>query len=183
MNLSEFSNSDYSHGRNAFVMILWLAIEGVFFASWIPGSKWRVGLLRIFGAEIGIGVVIKPRARCNLPWRLEIGDHTWIGEGTWIDNVANVRIGSNVCISQGVYLCTGNHNWSKPSFDLELGPINIEDKAWLGAFVKVSPNTMIEEGAVVTLGSVANGTVGAWTVHTFRSGASKTKLRKISARD
>lgn len=124
--------------------------------------------------------MIKPRARCKLPWRLEIGDHTWIGEGAWIDNVANVKIGSNVCISQGVYLCTGNHNWSKPSFDLELGPIEIADKAWLGAFVKVTPKTTIEEGAVVTMGSVAHGTVGAWTIHSSSSGTSTTKPRQIN---
>lgn len=180
MNLFEFNNSWYGHGRSPFVRAVWLVLEGVLFSSWIPGSKWRVSLLRLFGANIGQSVVIKPRTRCKLPWRLEIGDHTWIGEGAWIDNVTDVRIGSNVCISQGVYLCTGNHNWSKPAFDLELGPIIIADKVWVGAFVKVTPNTTIQEGAVVTLGSVAHGTVRAWTIHSFVSKVSNTKPRQVS---
>lgn len=178
MNLAEYSNDWNVHGRTPIARAVWLVLEAMLLSSWLPGSKWRVFLLRLFGAEVGQGVVVKPRTRCKLPWRLAIGDHTWIGEGTWIDNIADVKIGSNVCISQGVYLCTGNHNWSKPTFDLELGSIVIADKVWVGAFVKVAPGTSIEEGAVVTMGSVVRGNISAWTIHSFTSRLLSSKPRQ-----
>ena len=89
-------------------------------------------LLRAFGAQIGRGVVIKPDVRIKFPWRLVVGKHTWIGQEAWIDNIAEVTIGSHVCISQGVYLCTGSHDHRKRAFDLIHKPIRVGDGAWLG---------------------------------------------------
>jgi putative colanic acid biosynthesis acetyltransferase WcaF len=37
------------------------------------------------------------------PWNLTVGEYSWIGEGAWLDSLAPITIGSNVCISQGVY--------------------------------------------------------------------------------
>jgi acetyltransferase-like isoleucine patch superfamily enzyme len=61
-------------------------------------------------------VNIKPSVNIKYPWLLEVGDHVWIGEEVWIDNLAKVRIGSNVCISQGAMLLTGNHDFTKSTF-------------------------------------------------------------------
>ena len=107
--------------------------------SGLPGSRLRIVILRIFGACIGSGVVIKPHVKVKFPWRLSIGANSWIGEGVWIDNLAEVKIGSNACISQGAYLCTGSHNWAVPTFDLVVRPIEIGDEVWICANTSVGP--------------------------------------------
>lgn len=94
--------------------------------SWNPSSSLRIRLLRLFGARMGKGVVIKPSVNIKYPWNLSIGDYSWIGENVWIDNLTHVAIGSNVCISQGAMLLCGNHDYKRPTFDLMVKPIVIE---------------------------------------------------------
>src|SRR5690242_9560833 len=94
-------------------------VSAIFFQnSLFPFSGWKVFLLRLFGASVGKGVVIKPRVTIKYPWFLTIGNHSWIGENVWIDNLGKVAIGSNVCLSQGSMLLTGNHDYTKSTFDL-----------------------------------------------------------------
>jgi len=127
----------------------------VFFMSGVPyPNRLKTFLLRLFGAQVGRGVHIKPRVNIKYPWFLIIGDFTWIGESVWIDNLATVQIGSNVCLSQGAYLCTGNHDYTKTAFDLILEPITIEDGVWIGARAVIGPNVTLGNHSVVTAGSV-----------------------------
>jgi putative colanic acid biosynthesis acetyltransferase WcaF len=99
------------------------------------------------------------------PWLLGVGDHSWLGEDCWIDNLAAVRIGNNVCLSQGAYLCTGNHDWSDPVFGLIVKPINLGDGAWVGAGAIVCPGVSLGECAVVAAGSVVTRDVPALEIH------------------
>jgi putative colanic acid biosynthesis acetyltransferase WcaF len=165
MKLSEFDNRAFERGRPSWVEACWRVLEGLLFASWLPGSGWRAGLLRLFGARIGRGVVIKPRVRVKFPWRLEVGDHSWIGESVWIDNLAPVRIGHDCCLSQGAYLCTGSHDWVARRFDLVVKPITIADRAWLAAGSRLAPGVAVGEGAVLGLGAVATGDLQPWTIY------------------
>lgn len=116
--------------------------------SLIP-SGWKTAILRAFGAKTGRGIVIKPRVTIKAPWFLEIGDHSWIGEGVWIDNHTRVRIGSNVCISQGAYIFTGNHDWNDPQFAFFCKPVEIGDGAWITAFQKIPPGSVVPPGVAV----------------------------------
>ena len=110
VDLSSFDNSDFQPG-GAVKRGLWYFFNVLFMLNpWNPFIGLKRGVLRLFGAKIGKGVVIKPRVNVKYPWLLEIGDHTWIGEGVWIDNLGQVEIGNNVCISQGALLLSGNHN-------------------------------------------------------------------------
>ena len=147
-------------GAPRLVQILWfccgapvLALRG------LPGSAWRVLLLRAFGARIGAGCRIKPGLRVKFPWRLQVGQACWLAEDAWIDNLAMVHLGDRVCLSQGAYLCTGNHDFRSPGFDLRLGPISIGSDAWIAARAVLAPGCRIGPGAVVALGAVVNGTV------------------------
>ena len=134
VNLSLYDNRSYSPGRNRFVCALWYFVSLLVFESgWIPLGAVKRLLLRLFGARIGCGLVIKPQVWIKYPWRLVVGDHCWIGQGVCIDNLADVQLGSHVCISQQVYLCTGSHDYRKPSFDLITRPVTVDDGAWLGA--------------------------------------------------
>lgn len=165
MDLSKFKSENFQRGRAAWVEFLWLLIQAFFVSSWLPGSIHRVWLLRTFGAEIGRGVVVKPHLRVKFPWRLRIGDHVWLGENVWIDNLALVEIRDNVCVSQGVYLCTGSHDWSGPNFDLVVKPIRISEHAWVCARSTIAPGTKVGKGAVIALGSVASGELIPWHVY------------------
>lgn len=142
-----------------------MLVQSLFVSSWIPGSRHRIMILRLFGARIGKHVNIKPHTKVKFPWRLELGNYTWIGESCWIDNLSSVKIGSNCCISQGVYLCTGSHDWSKETFDILTKPIDIEDGVWLAAKSIVGAGVNIQQGAVLALGSVATRDLLANTVY------------------
>lgn len=163
--LDRFDNSGFSRGQPAWVEFLWLVTQALFVRSWIPGGRHRCVLLRLFGAKIGRGVIIKPGLRVKFPWRLTVGDFSWIGEDVWIDNLSLVEIGTNCCISQGVYLCTGSHDWSKPTFDLTTKPIVIKDDAWLAARCVVAPGITVGQGAVLGLGCVATRNLESWTIY------------------
>ena len=112
-------------------------------------------LLRIFGSKVGNGVVIKPLVRIKNPWRLTIGNFCWIGEDVWIDNIENVTIGNNVCLSQGAVLSTGNHDYTKSDFPPRYDKIIIEDGVWICAKAIVCPGVVCKSHSVLTVNSVA----------------------------
>jgi putative colanic acid biosynthesis acetyltransferase WcaF len=163
--LAHYSNPQFSRGRSRLVEALWLLIQWGLVSSRIPGSAHRRWLLRAFGARIGKGVQIKPGVRVKFPWRLGIGDHSWIGEDVWIDNLAPVTIGSDCCISQRAYLCTGSHDWSRPTFDLIVRPICVESAAWIAACSVVGPGVTVGQGAVLGLGSTATRDLEPWMIY------------------
>jgi len=132
---------------------------------WLPVSGFKVFLLRLFGAKIGEGVRIKPGVLIKFPWRLSMGDYVWLGENLWIDNLAQVTIESHVCLSQGVYLCTGNHSWTDPNFKLITEPITIEEGSWIAARSVIGPGVTVKKGAVLGLGSVTGKSLDAMTIY------------------
>lgn len=165
MRLEKYDKNSFTRGRSRWVEGLWIILSALAVSSFMPGTKMRVFLLRLFGAKIGHNVTLKPYVKIKFPWNLEVHDNVWIGEGVWIDNLAKVRIGSNSCVSQGAYLCTGSHNWSRRNFDLILDEINIADQCWIGAMARVAPGTYVNQGAVLTMGSSCSGTLSAWTIY------------------
>ena len=110
--------------------------------------------------------MIRPRVTIKYPWFLELGDHVWLGEGVWIDNHTTVAIGSDVCISQGAYLFTGNHDWNDPLFRFFCKPITIEDGVWVGAKAIICPGSGLGRMSVVGAGVVWRGTTAAAGVYT-----------------
>ena len=139
------------------VKFIWDFCGKPLLSSYLPGIYWRKSILRIFGAKIGKGGKIKNNIKVSEPWHLSIGDHCWIGENVWIDNLTLVQIGNRVCISQGVYLCTGNHNFKKELFNLILEKIVIEDDCWIAAKSIIAPGSILKRGSVSFLGSVVSG--------------------------
>jgi putative colanic acid biosynthesis acetyltransferase WcaF len=177
--LDLFDGGAFDRGRPAVIEAFWLLVQWAFISSWIPGSTHRRFLLRLFGARIGSGVILKPGIRVKFPWRLAIGNQSWIGERVWIDNLAEVTIGAHCCLSQGAYLCTGSHDWSKPAFDLITRPIRIDDGAWIAAGATIGPGVNVGAGAVLLLGSVAVRDLGAGDLHQGVP-AARTGRRRIA---
>lgn len=163
--LSSYNNSEFIPG-SAIKRVVWYFLNIILFKSSLPWpSSIKCFLLNLFGATVGKNVTIKPNVNIKYPWFLEIGDHVWIGENAWIDNLSQVKIGSNVCISQGALLLSGNHNYKKVTFDLILKPIVIEKGAWIGANSTVVQGVKIGSHAVLGVGSVANRDLDAYSIN------------------
>ena len=164
--LRKYDNAWYHPGASFLKRALWMLLGQPCFASaWLPGSGLRVKLLRAFGARVGMGVVIKPAVKVKYPWHLELGEDCWIGEECWLDNLTTIRIGRNACVSQGAYLCTGNHDWSDPLFGLRIEPIQLGEGAWAGAKCILTPGTTLGSYAVAAAGSVVKGFVPDFEIH------------------
>ncbi|TLV02663.1 WcaF family extracellular polysaccharide biosynthesis acetyltransferase [Dyadobacter luticola] len=179
-NLSGY-NIDWFNPGGGFVKLLsWYIVNRLFFNTYIPyPSSFKIMLLKMFGAKIGIGIVIKPKVNIKYPWFLKIGNHCWIGEDVWIDNLTLVTIESNVCLSQGCMLLTGNHDYTRSTFDLKVGPITLEDGVWIGAKATVCPNVTAYSHAVLTVNSVATSNLDAYGIYQGNP-AKYVKTRTIS---
>jgi putative colanic acid biosynthesis acetyltransferase WcaF len=163
--LSKFTIGDYKAGPRLKVFI-WFFINYYVFDSSFPWPySLKRMLLRMFGAKVGKGLVIKTKVRIKNPWRLIIGDHCWIGESVWIDNLENVEIGSHVSLSQGAMLLTGNHDFTASDFPYRLGKIRLEDGVWIGAKAVVCPGVICRSHAILTVSSVASQNLDAWSIY------------------
>jgi putative colanic acid biosynthesis acetyltransferase WcaF len=179
MRLDQYNPGTYTPGAAYWKQVLWYFVGSPLVVShWIPISSVKVSILRAFGATIGEKVRIKPGVRVKFPWRLSVGDCVWIGEDAWIDNLAHVTIENNVCLSQGVYLCTGNHDWSHPDFNLKVAPIYIQESSWIAAKSVISPGVTIGRGAVLSLGGVAVHSLEPMTIYAGNP-AKAIKQRKL----
>ena len=179
--LSTYNNSWYNPGGTSIKRLLWYFINIIFFKNaYNPVSGIKVKLLRMFGAKVGMNVTIKPAVNIKYPWRLSIGDNVWIGENVWIDNLADVTIEDNVCISQGALLLCGNHNYKKSTFDLMIGEIILKEGSWVGAKSVVCPGVTLESHAVLGVNSVANRNLEAYYIYQGNP-AQKVRYRNIES--
>jgi putative colanic acid biosynthesis acetyltransferase WcaF len=167
--LADFHGRGYTIGRPRIVQALWLLVSGTVFMRWWLPAWARVAILRAFGAHIGDRVLVRHRVRIHWPWKLSIGDDSWVGEDAWILNLEPVTIGSNVCISQSVLLCTGSHDRQSPSFEFDNAPIVVEDGAWVAARATVLRGVTIGAGATVGATALVNRDVPPDSQHLARS--------------
>lgn len=182
VDLSAYSPTNYDPGP-FWKRGLWLIISRIFFETRFPWpSSLKSAILRTFGATIGKGVVWKPSVKIKYPWFLQTGDHCWIGETVWIDNLAQVVIEDHVVLSQGVYLLTGNHDYKSRTFDLRIGPISIASGAWIAAKAIVCPNVKVGRMAVLTVGSSACSDLDAFGIY-MGLPARKVREREITVSD
>jgi len=137
-------------GRPAWYVQLWWLVQGTLFAlspQFMYG--WRRFLLRLFGARIGQGVKIRPSVRVTYPWRVTIGDRSWIGDHAELYSLGEIEIGADVVVSQKAYLCAATHDYTRPTFDMLAKKIVIEDQAWIATDVFVAPGVRIGRGALI----------------------------------
>lgn len=154
--LGNFNGSKFNKGATLSKQILWYFVNCIFLRSpLITFIKFKIYLLKLFGARIGHGIYLKPGVLIKSPWNLVIGNNCWIGENVWIDNLDFVTIGNNVCISQGAMLLTGNHDYTDSSMSFRNAPIILEDGTWVGAKAVVCPGVTMHKNSILTVGSVA----------------------------
>ena len=164
--LSKYNNDWYNPGKNSFIRLVWYIVNSLFFINSLNGSSGlKKFLLKLFGAKIGKGVVLKPGINIKYPWKLTIGDYSWIGERVWIDCLDSVVIGANCCISQGALLLSGNHDYTKPTFDLMIASIVLEDGVWIGAEAIVTGETICGTHSVLSVKSVASSNLEPYGIY------------------
>ena len=164
--LSQYDNSWYNPGRGKFVRMLWYLMNVLFLINpFNPSSTIKIILLKLFGAKIGNNVRIKPGVNIKYPWFLTVENNVWIGENVWIDNLTDVKIGNNVCISQGGMLLTGNHNYKKSTFDLMIGPIILEDGVWIGAKSIICQNVICRSHSILGINSFTSKELQAHCIY------------------
>ncbi|HWV65712.1 WcaF family extracellular polysaccharide biosynthesis acetyltransferase [Chitinophaga sp.] len=179
-NLAAFNTGNYYAGPK-WKVLLWYFCNYYIFNSAFPWPYSLKGrLLKLFGARIGKGFVIKTKVRIKYPWLLTVGDHCWIGESVWIDNLAPVTLGNHVCLSQGALLLTGNHDYKRADFPYRLGPINIDNGAWIGAMAVVCAGVTCGSHAVLTVNSVASKDLQPWLIYSGNP-AMAVRKREINA--
>lgn len=176
--LSGFNNDWYNPG-NPVKRVLWYFFNIIFLLNpYNPFSIVKVFILKMFGAKIGSGVVIKQRVNIKYPWKLNIGNNVWIGEQVWIDNLGEVVIEDNACLSQGAMLLCGNHNYKKKTFDLIVQNIKIEEGAWVGAKTVVCPGVTCKSHSVLTVGSMATKSLDPYGIYAGNP-AKKMREREV----
>ena len=177
--LDKYTNTEYNPGSLA-KRVFWYLTSLLIFKTHFPfPSVFKVFCLRCFGANMGSKIVIKPNVNIKYPWFLSVNNNTWIGEDVWIDNLTNVDIGQNVCLSQGSYLLTGSHDYKKETFNLRLGKIALLDGVWIGAKSIVCPGVTCFDHSVLTAGSIATGDMNSYHIYQGNPAVAK-RFRQIN---
>lgn len=162
--LSAFSGSAYFTLPRKIQLGTWLCAQHIIFKSAFFPSSLRPLLLKLFGASVGRGVIIRRGVRVHFPWNLEIGDYCWIGEEVWFINHEKVSIGSNVCISQRSIVCSGGHDYRSASLEYAHKPVVIKDGAWICLDAKVLPGVTIGQCSVVSASEVVRKSVPNYSI-------------------
>jgi len=148
--LTRFKLPPNFRGKNAFIVQLWWLVQGTLFKmspQFMYG--WRRFLLRFFGASIGKDVIVRPTVKITYPWKVSIGDYSWIGDEVTLYSLGEIEIGKNVVISQKSYICTGSHNYQQINFPIFAKKITIENQCWIATDVFVAPGITIGKGTVI----------------------------------
>ena len=148
--LNKFKLPKNFRGREGWYVQLWWLVQSFFFK---PSPQilygWRRFLLRLFGARIGKNVIIRPSVTITYPWKVRIGNYSWIGDNVELYSLGEIEIGNNVVISQKSYLCAASHDYTKEDFPIWSKKITIEDECWLATDVYVAPGVTIGKGTIV----------------------------------
>lgn len=161
-NLSQFRMPEGFRGRSAvYVQAWWLVQATLFRCSPQLFYGWRRTLLRCFGARVGQGVLIRPSVTVTYPWKVSIGDHSWVGDDAVLYSLGEIVIGAHSVVSQRSYLCAGTHDAGEPHFDIVAKPISIGSQCWIATDVFVAPGVTIGDGTVVGARSAVFGDLPA----------------------
>jgi putative colanic acid biosynthesis acetyltransferase WcaF len=168
--MKEVNNASYRTtidiGASRPKQIIWYFVNIFFFKNSLNVfSGIKIFLLKLFGAKLGRGVVIKPSVNIKYPWKLQMGSYSWIGEEVWIDNLSDVIIGNNVTLSQGALLLTGSHDHTKQTFDFISSPIILEDGVWIGTKAIVFGGVICKSHSILGMNSVAEKNLEPYIIY------------------
>lgn len=145
--------------------VLWGIVHTLFFkTSPRPLHRWRIFLLRCFGARVSEKARICPGAVITMPWNLEMADYATLADYAIVYSTAKVYIERQATVSQYSYLCTATHDHEDAHNTLYAKPIRICENAWVAADVFVGPDVTIGAGCVVGARSSVFRNLPAWKI-------------------
>lgn len=152
--LGKFEPTGYDKGRNILWQISWHIVSHLIFKPfWVP-SPLRIFILRLFGARVGNNVIIRANVKIHWPWKIDIGDNSWLGQGASIINLEHISIGSSVCVSQEALICSGSHDPTDETFRLANKPIILSNGVWVCARAMVLAGSNVPANTIVSAGTI-----------------------------
>ncbi|MFC4390427.1 LbetaH domain-containing protein [Flavobacterium quisquiliarum] len=153
--------STYNHSfslKNKISRLIWNCVSIILFRPFVSRlfKKWRVFVLKCFGAKIEWSTHIYASVKIWAPWNLQMGANSSLGPNVDCYNQGNITIGANTVISQKTYLCASSHDYTKTDFPLILKPITIGNGVWVAADAFIGPGVSIEDNAIIAARSVVN---------------------------
>ena len=141
-------------GASALKVQMWWLVQETLF-RWSP--QWAYGfrnwLAKIFGARIGRGVLLRPSCKITYPWKVSIGEFSWIGDNVTLYSLGDIQIGKNTIVSQNSYICAATHDYTKSTFDILDLPVKIGNSVWLASDVFIAPGITICDTTIISLRS------------------------------
>lgn len=167
--MEQIDLSTYSHSfglKNKVSRLLWNITALLFFKPFATRlfKKWRVLILKCFGAKIKWSSHVYASVTVWAPWNLEMGSHSTLGPKVDCYNQGKIQIGNNTIISQKTTLCASSHDYRLKDFPLVLNPIKIGNAVWVAAEAFVGPNVNIGNNAVVAARAVVVSNVKENTI-------------------
>lgn len=135
--------------RENVARVLWAFVTPLFRLSPRPMWGFRRSILRLFGARVGTNAHVYPSVRIFIPWNLNIGEYSAIGDRVILYALGPIKIGDRATVSQGVHLCAGTHDWRSPEMPLEKRPITLGTGVWVAADAFVGPGVVVGAYAIV----------------------------------
>jgi|CXWL01.1.fsa_nt_gi putative colanic acid biosynthesis acetyltransferase WcaF len=145
-----------------------------------PLHRWRIFILRCFGAQIGQHCHVYPKVKIWAPWNLEMHDYACLANDVTCYSQAKITVQERAIVSQGAHLCTGSHDYNDPDFPLFARPITIGKDAWVCTDAFIGPGVTVGEGAVLGARAAAFKDLQTWQVYSGNP-AQPIKQRQIRA--
>lgn len=150
----------YTHSLGTKILrSIWLTVWFLLFRFTPPFifNKWRIFLLKLFGAKISWSAKIYPSVKIFKPWLLEMGDNSCLGRNVNCYNYDSIYVGTKSIISQNSFLCTASHNYNSKKFELITDKIVIKKNVWVAANCFVGPGvTMNDDSVLLAMSNLLN---------------------------
>lgn len=133
---------------------LWNVCCFIMFRPFVTGlfRRWRIFILRLFGAQLDSDVNVYASVKIWAPWNLEMKHGSCLGPDVICYNQAKVLLEENVTVSQYSYLCTAGHETNDvntSSSGLIVANITLRKDSWIGTKAFIGMGVIVGEGAIV----------------------------------
>lgn len=147
----------------------WNVASAVLFRPFITPlfAKWRIAILKLFGADVAWDSNVYASARIWAPWRLRMGRRACLGPGVTCYNQDWVILEDDAVVSQCAYLCTAGHDVDMRNTadrSLVTSPIVLRAESWVGTHAFIGMGVEVGEGAIVGATASVYKNVEPWTV-------------------
>ena len=139
--------------------------------------SWRRSRYKAKGVKLGLLADIEGATLQGNGALLTVGHGTFVGRAH-IQLLADVCIGENVVINDGVHILTGSHDVDSPVFAATTGRVDVGSSAWICTGALLLPGVSIGEAAVVAAGAVVTKDVPARAV-VAGNPARVVKMRRV----